>query len=372
MAKDPAFLFYPGDWLGGTMSLTREQKGAYMDLLILQFNCGKFTEAQAKEVLSICFEVAWPLLKQKFKVADGFHWNERLAIEIEKRKKFTESRRSNGSKEKKNSRKHEAYAYATDKRMEDENENTNEHTVKGIESKERGVGETIEGKGGYEVIMDEVRLTIDESVGIMDDRFNSPVEALPPFGIVPAGAPTIIEPLDEKLGQEGTLKRKIGIKELTYVPEPGFDPRVPDQAVELLADMRRLPDDLNLPVPVGRVSASGLRPIIILARLMDIDDIAKMSFRGYGFKLETFQAWVNAYVRFLQWGGEDEKTLRDFKTGFFYWLAKRERDADPNQYTPVPIGKQTPDKPNTNQTISKNGKTDRPTPSKPGDPGFNL
>ena len=27
MAKDPAFLFYPGDWLGGTMGMTLEEKG---------------------------------------------------------------------------------------------------------------------------------------------------------------------------------------------------------------------------------------------------------------------------------------------------------------------------------------------------------
>jgi uncharacterized protein YdaU (DUF1376 family) len=38
MAKDPAFLFYPTDWLGGTMGMTFEQKGAYMNFLMLQFN----------------------------------------------------------------------------------------------------------------------------------------------------------------------------------------------------------------------------------------------------------------------------------------------------------------------------------------------
>jgi len=101
MAKDPAFLFYPGDWLSGTMYLTHEQKGAYMDLLILQFNCSKFTEAQAKQVLSICFDVAWPMLKQKFKFEGNLYFNERLALEIEKRKNFTQSRRDNASGTKK-------------------------------------------------------------------------------------------------------------------------------------------------------------------------------------------------------------------------------------------------------------------------------
>lgn len=36
MTKSPAFLFYPGDWLGGTLGMTLEEKGAYMELLILQ------------------------------------------------------------------------------------------------------------------------------------------------------------------------------------------------------------------------------------------------------------------------------------------------------------------------------------------------
>lgn len=133
MAKDPAFLFYPGDWLSGTMYLTHEQKGAYMDLLILQFNCGKFTEAQAKQVLSICFDVAWPMLKQKFILDKGLYFNARLQSEIEKRKAFTESRRNNakGSKSTKIDAlldKSENKAYA--KHMEDEDINENKEEIK--------------------------------------------------------------------------------------------------------------------------------------------------------------------------------------------------------------------------------------------------
>lgn len=115
MAKDPAFLFYPGDWQGGTMYLTPEQKGLYIDLLILQFNVGKFTLAQAKQVLSICFTVAWPMLELKFKTDGDYYWNERLQEEVEKRKRFTASRKENakGLKKKKHMLQH----------MEDENEN---------------------------------------------------------------------------------------------------------------------------------------------------------------------------------------------------------------------------------------------------------
>lgn len=97
MAKDPAFLFYPGDWLGGTMGFSFEIKGCYFELLVYQFNNGgKFTEAQAKQVLNSSFDVAWPLLKQKFRKDGDSYFSQRLNEEIERRKKFTESRRING------------------------------------------------------------------------------------------------------------------------------------------------------------------------------------------------------------------------------------------------------------------------------------
>ena len=59
MAKDPAFLFYPGDWLGGTMTFNREQKGAYMDLLMVQFNSGHMCLDDIKAVLGPDFDTMW-------------------------------------------------------------------------------------------------------------------------------------------------------------------------------------------------------------------------------------------------------------------------------------------------------------------------
>ena len=121
MAKDPAFLFYPGDWTLGTMHLTLLEKGCYMELLILQFAKGKFTEAQAKHMLNGSFTVAWANIRDKFETDGTFYWNKRLQVEKEKRQKFTESRRNNGSipKVDKKDDKH------MHKHMEDENENTN-------------------------------------------------------------------------------------------------------------------------------------------------------------------------------------------------------------------------------------------------------
>ncbi len=125
MAKDPAFLFYPGDWNLGTMHLTLLEKGCYMELLILQFAKGKFTEAQAKHMLNGSFDLAWANLRDKFNTDGTFYWNKRLQAEKEKRQKFTESRRNNGSipKTDKKEGKH------MDKHMEDENEDSINNTL---------------------------------------------------------------------------------------------------------------------------------------------------------------------------------------------------------------------------------------------------
>lgn len=98
MAKDPAFLFFPGDWLGGTMTFTRHEKGAYMDLLMAQFNNGRISSEEIKTILGKDdFEKLWEgKLKKKFRVnGDGLYYNEKLENETIKRKKFTESRRKN-------------------------------------------------------------------------------------------------------------------------------------------------------------------------------------------------------------------------------------------------------------------------------------
>jgi len=95
MAKDPAFLFYPGDWLGGTMGMSFETKGVYLELLLLQFNNHHFSEEQAKHMLNTCFAKNWHKVKHKFKKEGKFYYNEKLRNEIDRRKKYTESRRRN-------------------------------------------------------------------------------------------------------------------------------------------------------------------------------------------------------------------------------------------------------------------------------------
>ena len=92
MAKDPAFLFYPNDWVGGTMGMTFEEKGAYMELLMMQFNRGHMTSHMVGQVVG----QIWDKINHKFIQDDEGKWyNERLDIEIMKRKNFTKSRRNN-------------------------------------------------------------------------------------------------------------------------------------------------------------------------------------------------------------------------------------------------------------------------------------
>lgn len=92
MAKDPAFLFYPNDWIGGTMGMTFEEKGAYMELLMLQFNRGHMTKHMIGQAVGQIFG----RIEDKFLVdKDGLYYNERLDAEKEKRKAFTASRSNN-------------------------------------------------------------------------------------------------------------------------------------------------------------------------------------------------------------------------------------------------------------------------------------
>jgi uncharacterized protein YdaU (DUF1376 family) len=92
MSKDPAFLFYPGDWLSGTQGMTFEEKGAYLELLVLQFNRGHMSGHMVGQVVG----QIWDGIKEKF-IQDeaGLWYNERLDKEKEKRKAYSNSRRNN-------------------------------------------------------------------------------------------------------------------------------------------------------------------------------------------------------------------------------------------------------------------------------------
>jgi uncharacterized protein YdaU (DUF1376 family) len=125
MAKDPAFLFYPGDYVSGTMGMTFEEKGAYMDLLMLQFNRGHMNTHMIQHTVGHL----WEQVKCKFiQDNEGLWYNVRLDVEKEKRKTFTESRRNNMKPKDKTSYEptYETHMQQhMDSHMENENENIN-------------------------------------------------------------------------------------------------------------------------------------------------------------------------------------------------------------------------------------------------------
>lgn len=95
MGYDPAFLFYPGDFLIGTAELTNEEVGQYIRALSYMHQKGRLNEKTIRLLLGSISDT----LKSKFCIDDnGLWYNNRLENEIEKRRNFYQSRLDNGRK----------------------------------------------------------------------------------------------------------------------------------------------------------------------------------------------------------------------------------------------------------------------------------
>lgn len=92
MSKDPAVLFYTSDFLTGTLTMTDAQRGKYIVLLCLQHQQGFLT---VKDMLNICKTYDEKIYSKFIKDNLGYYHNERMLIESEKRKKYSDSRRKN-------------------------------------------------------------------------------------------------------------------------------------------------------------------------------------------------------------------------------------------------------------------------------------
>jgi len=120
MAKDPAFLFYPGDYLRDTQTLSEKAQVAYDRIMCehmryicisqaqLKFFTKRLNEDELEELMFVLVEV------------DGGYQIEWVADSINKRKAYSESRRNNrvGKKQKKRTNTSTSY----DNHMEIENE----------------------------------------------------------------------------------------------------------------------------------------------------------------------------------------------------------------------------------------------------------
>jgi uncharacterized protein YdaU (DUF1376 family) len=134
MAKDPAFLFYPNDWIGGTMGMTFEEKGAYMELLMLQFNRGHMTSHMIGQTVG----QLWDKIQDKFiQDKNGRWYNVRLEQEQIRRKSFTASRYNNLEGVNQYTKKRGHINGHITSHMENENVNVNEN----INKDKGGVGE---------------------------------------------------------------------------------------------------------------------------------------------------------------------------------------------------------------------------------------
>ena len=86
--KDPAFLFYPADFLVGTMDMSDEEVGQYIRLMCRQHQKGHLPATVIERTSD---EVQSKFIQDE----DGKWYNKRLEKEIEKRAKYTASRRRN-------------------------------------------------------------------------------------------------------------------------------------------------------------------------------------------------------------------------------------------------------------------------------------
>ena len=134
--RDPAFLFYPADFLIGTMDMTDEEVGIYTRLLCRQHQKGNIAP-DAKINGRLMSDLSTEILSKFRKDNQGNYYNKRLKAEIDKRKKYSESRKRNGSKggrpkKHKDNQKESTekpYGYAYDNHTENENVNENIYII---------------------------------------------------------------------------------------------------------------------------------------------------------------------------------------------------------------------------------------------------
>ncbi len=139
MAKDPAFLFYPADFLVGTLLMTFDQRGKYVTLMCLQQQTGHLCE---EDMLKICGTYDKDIFDKFTKDDDGKFYNQRMEEEINKRSSFANSRRNNrlgvkNGKKLESSDKHVTQQVLNTSKSHDrhmENENTTTITVSNMDS----------------------------------------------------------------------------------------------------------------------------------------------------------------------------------------------------------------------------------------------
>jgi uncharacterized protein YdaU (DUF1376 family) len=133
MNKDPAMLFYTGDFLVGTMLMTNEEVGKYIRLLCIAHSKGGYLTKQ--DMFKICNEDDVDVLSKFLVDEEGVYYNVRLLSEITKRRKYSDSRSNNrkGKKEEDMSIICKSY----DVHMENENKDININSISSSKTKKK-------------------------------------------------------------------------------------------------------------------------------------------------------------------------------------------------------------------------------------------
>jgi hypothetical protein len=141
--KDPAFLFYSSDFLIGTALFSEAETGQYIRLLCyMHQHKGRLCPDDVKTLFPNMGE---KVLAKFSRDEYGCYYNQRLLNEMDKRKKFTESRRENLKKykEKKEKDLKEIKKDTKNPHMSPrmENENENEISISSFEKSEKLLSE---------------------------------------------------------------------------------------------------------------------------------------------------------------------------------------------------------------------------------------
>lgn len=130
MAQDPAFLFYPGDYLRDTQLLSLESTAIYMQIACYHMKNICLTQGKLNLFIkSLSEEDKIGLIEVLHKNEDQTYQIKWVTDSIEKRRKYSESRRNNRKKKENNSFKKDKHISNISKtyvhHMENENENEN-------------------------------------------------------------------------------------------------------------------------------------------------------------------------------------------------------------------------------------------------------
>ena len=92
--RAPAFQFYADDFLAGTITMTNEERGAYIALLCLQWSKGCVTDLDIQRICLGMPTHCQGICQSKFQLGDDGHYrNQRLEVERSKQKERSEKQR---------------------------------------------------------------------------------------------------------------------------------------------------------------------------------------------------------------------------------------------------------------------------------------